>query len=118
MINRKHLRRAAKLATKVSPIPIPDIVKEQLEGTTDKMSELTEKIDKLQKSLDTIIEIFEMEPIVIDGSDTPLDFLFEITIAAMITAAAMPPTYMINELSVPLSSGVDCAGWAEAKVLM
>ena len=69
MINRKHLRRAAKLATKVSPIPIPDIVKEQLEGTTDKMSELTEKIDKLQKSLDTIIEIFEMEPIVIDGSD-------------------------------------------------
>ena len=44
MLRRKHLRNVAKLATKVSPIPIPDIVKDQISGATDKIEELSKKI--------------------------------------------------------------------------
>tara|TARA_B100000809_G_scaffold252562_1_gene287412 strand:- start:14194 stop:14394 length:201 start_codon:yes stop_codon:yes gene_type:complete len=61
MLRRKHLRNVAKLATKVSPIPIPDIVKDQISGATDKIEELSNKIDKIQESLDVIIEIFTIE---------------------------------------------------------
>jgi len=61
MLRRKHLRNVAKLATKVSPIPIPDIVKDQISGATDKIEELSKKIDKIQESLDMIIEIFTIE---------------------------------------------------------
>ena len=58
MLRRKHLKSVAKLATKVSPIPIPDIVKDQITGATDKIAELAEKIDKMQESLDILIEFF------------------------------------------------------------
>ena len=61
MLRRKHLRNVAKLATKVSPIPIPDIVKDQISGATDKIEELSKKIDKIQESLDMIIEIFTID---------------------------------------------------------
>ena len=61
MFKKKHLRNVAKLATKVSPIPIPDIVKEQISGATDKISELAGKIDKMQESLDALLELFSME---------------------------------------------------------
>ncbi len=61
MLRRKHLRNVAKLATKVSPIPIPDIVKDQISGATDKIEELSKKNDKIQESLDMIIEIFTIE---------------------------------------------------------
>ena len=61
MLRRKHLRNVAKLATKVSPIPIPDIVKDLISGATDKIEELSKKIDKIQESLDMIIEIFTID---------------------------------------------------------
>ena len=58
MLRRKHLKSVAKLATKVSPIPVPDIIKDQLDGATDKISELADKIDKIQESLDMLIAFF------------------------------------------------------------
>ena len=61
MFKKKHLRGLAKTAMKVSPVPIPDIVKEQISGATDKISELAEKIDKMQESLDALLELFSME---------------------------------------------------------
>ena len=61
MIRRKHLKGLAKTAMKVSPVPIPDIVKDQITGATDKIAELAEKIDKMQESLDALLELFSME---------------------------------------------------------
>ena len=61
MIRRKHLKNVAKLATNVSPVPVPDIIKDQLDGATDKISELADKIDKIQESLDMLIAFFSDE---------------------------------------------------------
>ena len=61
MIRRKHLKNVAKLATKVSPVPVPDIIKDQLDGATDKISELADNIDKIQESLDMLIAFFSDE---------------------------------------------------------
>ena len=61
MLRRKHLKGLAKTAMKVSPIPIPDIVKDQITGATDKIAELAEKIDKMQESLDILIEFFTID---------------------------------------------------------
>ena len=61
MFKKRHLRGLAKTAMKVSPVPIPDIVKEQISGATDKISELAGKIDKMQESLDVLLELFSME---------------------------------------------------------
>ena len=61
MFKKKHLRGLAKTAMKVSPVPIPEIVKEQISGATDKIAELAEKIDKMQESLDALLGLFSME---------------------------------------------------------
>ena len=61
MFKKRHLRGLAKTAMKVSPVPIPDIVKEQISGATDKISEIAGKIDKMQESLDVLLELFSME---------------------------------------------------------
>lgn len=61
MLRKKHLRNVAKLATKVSPVPIPDIITDQITGATDKIEELNKKVDKIQESLDIIIHIFTID---------------------------------------------------------
>ena len=45
MIRRKHLKSVAKLATKVSPVPVPDIIKDQLDGATDNNTDTTDTAD-------------------------------------------------------------------------
>ena len=51
------LRTVAKTAIKASPIPIPDIVQEQLGLQNDEMKSLSRKIDKIEKKLDKILEL-------------------------------------------------------------
>ena len=44
---KKLIRSVAKTAIKASPIPIPDIVQEQLGLQNDEMKSLSRKIDKI-----------------------------------------------------------------------
>ena len=54
---KQLLRSVAKTAIKASPIPIPDIVQEQLGLQNDEMKSLSRKIDKIEKKLDKILEL-------------------------------------------------------------
>jgi hypothetical protein len=54
---KRLLRGVVKTAIKASPIPIPDIVQEQLGLQNDEMKSLSRKIDKIEKKLDKILEL-------------------------------------------------------------
>ena len=47
----------AKTAMNVSPIPIPDVVQEQLGLQDDKMGLISEKMDKMDEKLDRILKM-------------------------------------------------------------
>ena len=58
MIKPKNLLKGiTKTALKVSPIPIPDFVEEQLGLHNNEMKLLSEKIDRLEEKLDNILDI-------------------------------------------------------------
>ena len=53
---KRLFKGIAKTAMKASPIPIPDIVQEQLGLASDAMKSVTERLDKLESMLEELLE--------------------------------------------------------------
>ena len=53
---KKLIKGVAKTAMKASPIPIPDIVQEQLGLASDTMKSMTERLDRLEDMLTELLE--------------------------------------------------------------
>ena len=53
---KKLIKGVAKTAMKASPIPIPDIVQEQLGLASDAMKSIEVRIDKLEDMLTELLE--------------------------------------------------------------
>ena len=56
MISKKLFKGIAKTAMKASPIPIPDIVQEQLGLANDTIKSMTERLDRLEDMLTELLE--------------------------------------------------------------
>ena len=53
---KKLLKGVAKTAMKASPIPIPDVVQEQLGLAGDTMKSMMERLDRIETMIDELIE--------------------------------------------------------------
>ena len=53
---KKLLKGVAKTAMKASPIPIPDVVQEQLGLAGDTMKSMMEKFEEIEAKIDELIE--------------------------------------------------------------
>ena len=68
---KKLIKGVAKTAMKASPIPIPDVVQEQLGLASDTMKSMKERLDRIESMVDELI-IFtrDMRSWVEDEEDT------------------------------------------------
>ena len=53
---KKLIKGVAKTAMKASPIPIPDVVQEQLGLASDTIKSMTERLDRLEYMLTELLE--------------------------------------------------------------
>ena len=52
---KKLIKGVAKTAMKASPIPIPDVVQEQLGLASDTMKSMKERLDRIESMVDELI---------------------------------------------------------------
>ena len=52
---KKLIKGVAKTAMKASPIPIPDVVQEQLGLASDTMKSMKERLDRIESMVDELV---------------------------------------------------------------